>query len=299
MKPTFLLLVTVGIATCAHAQTKRLYFDNNLNAVTDSTKAASKVILSKYADDTSLWAASQYTMDNRLTVEGVYKDQNLTIPHGPFKYYLNIGGKNILAHSGSFFNGVKYGEWIDYYADGKKMRLTTMRGEEMNGPFAYYNDRDTTPSMKGQYVKGKKNGPWISAGKTDIFKDGIITETIPNKEYEKRNAMIVDAAQRLRRQEHITAAIEPIDFGKYMQQRLSSYFKPYFEKSAGTAIIIMFTVNEQGKLSNGKSLTRVSDDVQLQVAHAIDNAPYWAPAQANGKPVSQNVNYTFIYDNIK
>lgn len=299
MKPTFLLLVTIGIATCAHAQTTRLYFDGNMNAVTDSTKAASKVILSKYADDTSLWAASQYTVDNRLIVEGVYKDRNLAVPHGPFKYYLNIGGKNCLAHSGYFFNGVKYGEWIDYYADGKRMRLTTMRGDQMNGPFAYYNDRDTTPSMKGQYLQGKKDGPWVSASKTDVFKNGIIVETIPNKDYEKQDAMIINAANKLRRQEHMTAAIEPINFGKFMQQRLASYFRPYFDKNAGTAIILTFTVTEQGKLTKGRSLTRVSDDVQAQVARAIDAAPYWTPAQVNGKAVSQTINYTFVFDNIR
>ncbi|HVS94346.1 MAG TPA: hypothetical protein VHE59_20050 [Mucilaginibacter sp.] len=124
-------------------------------------------------------------------------------------------------------------------------------------------------------------------------------ESIPNKEYEKRNTMIIDAARKARRKLHMIDAIEPANFGSYMQQKLASYFRPYVSKSAGTAIIIVFTVNEQGKLSNGRSLTNVSNVVQEQVARAIDDAPYWTPAEANGKPVSQNINYTFVLDNTR
>jgi len=299
MKPTLLLLVTIGIATCARAQTTRLYFDGNMNAVTDSTKAASKVILSRCADDTTLWAASQYTMDNSLTVEGVYKDRDLAVPHGPFKYYLNISGKNYLAHSGSFFNGAKFGEWIDYYPDGRKKMVQTFRNNVLNGPYVVYSPLDTTPTLKGNFLKGKRNGEWAAGWGTEIYEDGVLVKTIPGKEYLRNTALLHNTAEKLQRQEHMTAAIEPVNFGKFMQQRLASYFRPYFDKNAGTAIILTFTVTAQGKLTNGRSLTIVSDDVQQQVARAIDTAPYWVPAELNGKPISQKINYTFVYDNIR
>jgi hypothetical protein len=137
----------------------------------------------------------------------------------------------------------------------------------------------------------------VSASKTDVYKDDVIVETIPNKEYEKQNALIIKAAEKLRRQSHRTNAAEPAGFGEFMQQRLASYFRPYINLSAGTAIIITFTVTEDGKPTNGKSLTSVSDDVQRQVARAIDVAPYWTPAESNGRPISQNITYTFVLDN--
>jgi len=298
MKPTLTLLIAIVMALPVCAQAQRIYFDVNMNPVTDSTKAASKVLLGKYSEDTTLWSAKQYTMDNKLMVDGVYKDRALNVPNGPFKYYFNNGDSHYLAHSGTFFNGAKFGEWIDYYADGKRMKLTTMRAGQMNGPFAYYNDRDTTPTVTGQYLQGKKTGEWVYASRTDVYKDDVVVQSTPNKEYEKQNAMIIAAAQKKRRSQ-MTSATAPPDFGQYMQRRLASYFKPYMETQAGTAIILTFTVTEQGKLINGKSLTKVNDNVQEQVARAIETAPYWTPAENDGKPVAQKINYTFVLDNIR
>jgi len=48
-----------------------------------------------------------------------------------------------------------------------------------------------------------------------------------------------------------------------------------------------------------RSLIAVSDDVQQRVAHAIEAAPYWNPVQANDKPITQQINYTFVLYNIR
>ncbi|MBS1526240.1 MAG: hypothetical protein JST19_11355 [Bacteroidetes bacterium] len=262
--------------------------------------AATKVILSKFTEDTTLWKASQFDMINhQLMVEGVYKDPEMTIPNGPFKYYFNGAGQHTLMHSGYFVNGARYGEWIDYYSDGRRMKLQTFRNNELNGPFLVYGVHDTVPAIKGNYLKGKKYGEWVSASKTDIYEDDVLKESIPNKDYEKEKARLLEASEKFRRQAHMVDAIEPVNFATYMQQKLSVYFSPYVDKRAGTAIIIVFTVTDQGKLINGRSLTRVSDAVQERVARAIDEAPWWTPAQANGKAVSQKITYTFNLDNVR
>lgn len=295
-----MLLITMALALPVCAQTQRIFVDANMRQVTDSTRAAAKVILGKYADDTTLWAAAQYTMDGKLAVEGVYKDKQLRVPDGPFKYYnTSAYGERYLAQSGSFFNGAKFGEWIDYYADGRKKKLQTFRNNVLNGPYAVYNPLDTTTTLKGNYLKGKRNGEWVAGWGTEIYDDDVLVKTIPGKAYLQQKAMLDNAAENLRRQQHMTNAIEPVDFSKFLSQRLANYFKPYFERNAGTAIVITFTITEQGKLTNGRTATNVSDDIQKQVARAIDAAPYWTPAQMNGKPISQRMTYTLTFDNIR
>ncbi|HVS94345.1 MAG TPA: hypothetical protein VHE59_20045 [Mucilaginibacter sp.] len=157
MKPVIPFLLFFTIAYLAHSQSRLIYLDKNFQPVTDSPQAATKVLLSKYAEDTTLWKASQYDMINKqLMVEGVYKDAEMTVPNGPFKYYFNGAGRHFLMHSGYFVNGAKYGEWIDYFADGRRMKLQTFRNNELNGPYLVYNMHDSIPTVKGFYLKGKR-----------------------------------------------------------------------------------------------------------------------------------------------
>jgi len=161
------------------------------------------------------------------------------------------------------------------------------------------NPLDSTPNLKGNYLKGKRTGEWVAGWGTEVYDDDVLVKTIPSKAYLRQTAIMNEAADKVRREANITNAIEPIDFGKFLQQRLASYFKPYFDKNAATEIIIAFTITEQGKLTNGRSVTKVSDSVQEQVARAINAAPYWAPAQRNGKPITQQMTYTLVFDNIR
>ena len=73
------LIVFILIGNSVKAQTTILV-DDQLNQVTDPTKANSKLILKKDNEDTSLWAVSQYTFSNKLIAQGVYKDREMTIP---------------------------------------------------------------------------------------------------------------------------------------------------------------------------------------------------------------------------
>jgi antitoxin component YwqK of YwqJK toxin-antitoxin module len=293
MKPVTPFLILLFIACCAHAQSTRIYLDRNLQSVTDTNEAVTQVILSKYAEDTTLWVASQYTMSRHLIVEGVYKDRELTVPNGPFKYYVNADGRDYLAHSGYFFNGVKYGEWIDYYQSGKKMKVVTVRGNEANGLYEIFTEKDTVPVIKGYYVKGKKDGEWTSPAGTDTYKDGVKIKSIPNKERERQMAMLEHVKDSLTNPSHMVPAIQPAEFAKYMEQKIGSYFRSHDRRDASTSIVIEFIVDEKGKLSNGKGLGKLDEEIQRRIVSAIDMASPWVPATLNGKPIKQKVHYMF------
>jgi antitoxin component YwqK of YwqJK toxin-antitoxin module len=294
MKPILPCLLFILCAMSVRAQTTRIYLDYNLNPVTDSTKATSRIMLSKYADDTTLWAVSQYTMDNHLLIEGVYKDRDLAVPSGPFKYYYNNGNYHSLHHSGSFFNGVKYGQWIDYFVDGQKMKVVTLRGNVMDGLYEEYSDNDTIPMLKGQYVKGKREGEWTTDTGIDTYKDDKLVRTTTSRKSRQQSALLQRALDSLKNRDHIVNAIQPAEFASYMSGKLSSWFHSHDRLNGTTSILITFTVDETGKLLNGAASGVFDEEFEQRVAKAIEMASPWVPAKSNGKPIKQLVHYTFV-----
>lgn len=287
-----LLCLTLGAST-SYGQKTIIYYDMNLHVVADSNQAASKVILSKYKDDTTLWAAIQYTIEGKLMVEGVYKDRELTTPSGQFNYYYNDENQHYLKRSGVFFNGLKNGQWIDYFGNGKIMQLITFRGDVLNGLYEQFDGDDNTPVVKGNYLNGKKNGEWISGDQITTYDEGIFIRSVTNYAYRRKEARWSNLLDSIAASKHIVNAIQPPNFKDYMWQKLSAYFNTHGNWESITSIAIQFTIDEKGKLSNGKALAEVDSELQARIAKVIDMAPAWTPAKQNGKPVSQLFTYTF------
>ena len=293
MKPLLSLFCLVFCVYTSHAQKTVIYYDANLTPVTDSALAASKVILSKYADDTTLWAATQYTIAGQLMVEGVYKDRELATPDGQFKYYYNDAYNHYLKRSGVFFNGMKNGQWIEYLGNGKIMQLITYRGNVLNGLYEQYNGADSIPTVKGNYLNGKKNGEWITGDDITIYDEGIVMKSSTNYAYRKKEAKWHNLRDSIAASRHLINAVQPPNFEEYMWQKLSAYFNTHGNWDSSTSIAIQFMIDEKGKLSGGKALAEVDSELQERIAKVIDMASAWAPATENGKPVKQRFTYTF------
>jgi antitoxin component YwqK of YwqJK toxin-antitoxin module len=282
----YLIFFIIAVSS-VQAQTT-IYLDDNLSAVTDSTKAGSKVILKKYADDTTLWAISQYTLKNKLLVQGVYKDREMQIPHGDFKYYYLRDTTYYLKKTGGFFNGAKFGEWIEYYPDGKKMMVANYRNNILNGPYEVYNKWETDPVTKGSYLKGIKDGVWIMpGGVTKTYKDGVVIETTGEVDPE-------EARQRVKKEQNFKDARQPSSFDHYVQEKFGFYFNSLQPSNAIRRLVVEFTVDEHGKLSYKSVRADLSNNFINKIIDLLNQAPQWEPATANGKPVSENINYTII-----
>ncbi|HEY4326571.1 MAG TPA: hypothetical protein VGN20_21480, partial [Mucilaginibacter sp.] len=236
------LVFFITAASSVQAQTT-IYLDDNLGPVADSTKAGSKVIIKRYADDTTLWAISQYSLKNKLLVQGVYKDREMQIPHGDFKYYYLRDTTYYLEKSGGFFNGAKFGEWIEYYPDGKKMMVANYRNNILNGPYEVYNKWATDPVTKGSYLKGIKDGVWIMpGGVTKTYKDGVVIETTGEEDPE-------EARQRVKKSQNFKDARQPSSFDHYVQEKFGFYFNSLQPSNAIRRLVVEFTVDEHGRLS--------------------------------------------------
>jgi hypothetical protein len=273
-----------------------LYLDDHSIKVADSSKATSKIIYHKYLEDTTLWSASQLSMNNQLEVEGVYKDRGLSIPHGLFKYYYNGGTTHYLKVEGYYYNGIKYGAWTEYFPNRKKSKVTTLRGAVLDGPYEVYNGIDSIPIIKGQYIKGQKDGEWTNINVKEIYKDGIKIETVPNNAFDLEKIAFQKKRDSLKAARHFIDAKEPPEFANYMRKKLDFYFSYHSRVSGLVSIVIIFTVDEEGKPINGKALGNLNSKFNDKIALAINSAPLWKPALSNGKPVSETITYNFTED---
>lgn len=297
MKRTFSLIVFTLITYCVQAQSIRIFFNQHADAVNDSSLAFYKVILTKWPGDTSLWAASTYTMKNQLVVEGVYKDRAMTVPNGDFKYYYNQDSVHYLTESGGYFNGAKFGAWIKYFPDGKKKTLETYRDNVLNGPYETYSEYSPDPVTMGQYVNGKKDGKWIFPSITDTYKDDVEIAFEHNTSFDREIARRRRVEEKRKKELHFIDAREAYDFVEYMRPQLKAYFGKWPPGNSIKEITISFTVNEDGKLSNGELLMPAEkNDVDI-IAKAINTAKPWKPATSYGRPVAEWVFYTFQDDN--
>lgn len=279
------LLVFCPVINSVKAQTT-IYLDDQLSQVSDVTKASSKIILKKYTEDTALWAVSQYSLNDKLLAQGVYKDREMTIPNGDFKYYYLHDTTYYLKRSGGFFNGAKFGEWIEYYPNGRKMTVENYRNNKLNGPYERYNLNDTVPAVKGLYNKGIRDGVWLmSQGERLVYKDGVIIEKTGQKDPEE--------ADRIRKERQgFKDAQQSAEFEAYVQQSFKFYFSGLPPSNGIRTLVVEFIVDEQGKLSFENVSTNLNDNIIKRIVKIIAQAPRWKPATSNGKPVSENIHYT-------
>ncbi len=95
--------------------------------------------------------------------------------HGLWVDYLN--GKPY--ETGKYLEGTKDGEWVTYYSNGNKNKMTTYRNGSEHGPYRYW-DENGTHRNEGEFRNGKRSGTWTSWNESpkvkhiEKFQDGVV-----------------------------------------------------------------------------------------------------------------------------
>lgn len=79
-------------------------------------------------------------------------------------------------------------------------------------------------------------------------------------------------------------------FSKWVYENLQ-YPKSAYEADIQGRIVIQFTVEKDGKVSNVKLLRGVHPDLDAEAVRVISSSPDWKPGYVNGEPV--RVRYLF------
>jgi len=94
-------------------------------------------------------------VDEKLVSEEHYK--NGLLDGKSTTYYINKGKPfEVVAYE----KGIKNGEWVKYFMDGKIMTRTFYVDGKLQGTFVNY-DPNGTLIVKGQYNNGEMDGTWL------------------------------------------------------------------------------------------------------------------------------------------
>jgi len=204
MKKLFLLLAILMSYSAVNAQLKTVYFNEDDEIVTDSTKAYSYALIGQVTGD-SVFTVKKFDAEGYLMMTGAYLDDNFKVPHGDFVYYDWVevvspmgsyvvppnGKERFINLRGTFRNGLREGRWITYYQNGSikdvmHYRRNLMEGEYRN--FDYKGNLDTF----GNFVNSKKEGTWVTKGGRVVYQfknDKIVSTTRKsNKQLESERA---------------------------------------------------------------------------------------------------------------
>ena len=191
---TLLLFSLFIIATANAQQVKPIYFAGNV-ITADSTKATSYAVYGKLSTE-ELWSFKRYDLWDNLLQTGSFKDEELSIPHGKFTYYMSVEYFNTLTNNffyikdkhrfisqiGSFENGKETGNWYTFYPDGSVFVTVKFTNGLMNGEYKSYTRKGVLESS-GNYVDGKKNGEWMfhSGLQIDVYEMDELKSSLKSK----------------------------------------------------------------------------------------------------------------------
>jgi antitoxin component YwqK of YwqJK toxin-antitoxin module len=192
-----LFFFSLGYFT-AYAQVAPVYFQGD-RVTANKERATSYAIYGKLSDQ-EIWAFKRYDLYNNLIQTGAYKDEQLSVPHGTFTFYMDIDDYNQLYSSrfklakgqfrfvsqkGNFANGVEDGRWFLYFPDGNVMNYQDFVNGKLHGEFVTL-DRLGKILIKGNYVDGEKDGKWILEGndRTAVYEKGKLIATFKGNKSE-------------------------------------------------------------------------------------------------------------------
>ncbi len=190
----YLILVVLGIFGLVSKAQKPIYFMGD-GVVNDASRATSYGIYGKLSNE-EIWVLKRYDLDDNLMQTGSYKDENLTIPHGQFIFYMDLAYFNLLGkenfklrdktrfkyQEGSFVDGLEQGTWTLFYPDGNILNIQNYKNGKLDGEFKTL-DRYGRVIATGHFVDGKKEGEWITEKGTKIetYEQDVLKSTRPIK----------------------------------------------------------------------------------------------------------------------
>lgn len=261
----------------------------------DLREPNSKLILSDFLYTAEKLSSTKYVLkryfpeNKQIIYFATFNSDKFDVFHGAYYEKYDNGE---LVTSGMYENNLKSGEWVE------------------NG------------NMKGNYVKGKKQGQWIQTRKERTFVewnysadelDGIQShfDTLGNIKYEEayklgelisttedtmvNTSKIVQIMPRFPGCEDMAGTDE--EKKKCADQKMLEYVYKHIkypnkarqQESQGSAII-QFVIDKDGSIINIKPLRGVTREIRAECIKLVKSMPKWHPGMVDGKPVKVQFN---------
>lgn len=301
MKLHSFLILWLLCTMCASAQVSKIYITSANKYSDDPVNAVSYILVSRTPD--SLYLVKQFDMQDSITMEGSYKDNQLSIQQGGFKFYRLIKqvrtirldyttkktdtsvtpAKNYVYQKGSYIDGLQTGEWLDYDSDGNKTKLNTFRDGKLDGAFRTFG-KNGDVAMQGQYVNGKQDGIWYTrtfkgdTSEVDYYSNGGLEKNISHWNDIKFKSRIKEAKS-------------PYDPILFINKKLSVADKNYIHNCKCSYGAFSFTITADGQLTMPIIENVNNPSIDKRIVEAILSGGKWKPAEIDGKQVESGITF--------
>ncbi|MVN21228.1 energy transducer TonB [Mucilaginibacter arboris] len=320
MNPKFYLasFIACFLALNGFAQKQNVYFlKNNGKYVTERDSADYTRIVREPDSGTVLYNVIEYYLNGNPKMIGKSSTIDPIKLEGQFvSFYPDKNKKRI----GTYENGQLTGEIYDYYPNGKLYRQSTclkftdkksfMPEDEKqtvqaaydstgailvkdgDGHYPIFDGNFKTIKEEGDVKDGKKNGTWkgtLNQGKvtfTEEYADGKFMKGTRTEENGTTiNYTVKEALPTFKGGESA--------FGRYLSQNVHYPARPKQRNIQGR-VILSFTVEKDGSLTDFKILKSVDPDLDAEAIRVLSQSPKWNPGIQQGAAVK--VAYTMPFN---
>ncbi len=152
----------------------------------------------------------EYTFDNKITrIQNFYdEDGKIMVKNGEGSVVSHFPGTDVISEMGAIKDGVRDGEWIQYYTDGKQIfQKVLYKGGIQDGVQVTYFQSGQIATT-GQMKEGKQIGEW-----TWYYENGMISSSVTYVEGEK------EGVQKLYDDLGTLCKEEKFDHGKLISEK--------------------------------------------------------------------------------
>ena len=287
-----LLFLCLFTTTTAAAQNKQ-YFDHQWKPA--NAEDARFVSLTDETD--SGWVRRDFYLSTKKSqMKGLYKDKDLKIKHGWFRYfYVN----QVLSSQGNYVNGKKDGLWVSYYFNGmmqdsaiyKAGYPETRTGWHSNGKLSYssvYNPDGSAVhtywfdngqlSHSGSSYGENKDGAWQyfhKNGKPAAVEEYKHNELVSRIYYDEAGKQLTDTTSKDRpagfkggNKKWRSFLLDNLDFLDGVKL-VNTFF---------VTVVVAVTIDEDGNITDAYVDVPVSPAFDAQALKVINRSPAWLPA---------------------
>ena len=254
----------------------------------------------------SIWHRQDYFIhENKLQMDGYYKDADAKVEHGLFRYYhpsgqlestghFNSGKRDgvwlryhqngMLADSVTYTNGAVVGTRLSWFANGFLSDSSYLKADGSGTSITWFDNGN--PSAAGRYAAGSKpQGKWQYFHKNGVLSAIEIYEgsQVISKNYFDESGAVLSDIIVAEQEAEFPGGIKA--WQKHLLKHL--YFPTQYKlANADKAVVVVsWVINEDGTVSDVNVTTPLHPKFDAIAKEAVLKSPKWQPAQSHNRTV--------------
>ena len=254
-----------------------MYFDRNWEQSARPDAYYYRIISIDTSGDFRFHVADYYP-DKQVQMTGTYKSIRPDNKDGHFTYWYEDGEKQMECH---YSDNILHGVFREWYANGQPESHQEYSNGLLEGEYISWRD-DGSLKLKARYHNGVKHGNFQS-----YYPGGQITR---NDYYE--NGQMIEG-------KCYSSLGEPVEYFPYVLmprfregrrgllefvEKELKYPQEARKKGIEGAVIILFTVDEEGFVRNPRVVNGDRDYFNKEALRVVGQFPHWIPGEVDGIP---------------